>query len=84
MALQGAVIWRSIAFVSGGTGYKIEYLVPEGGESFEGVRVGNPKKMDIKFSGPRKDSYPQVSIPCVGKVHDEKFDGLVEFFASPD
>ena len=81
-ALQGSVSWRSIAFVSSGIGYKVEYLVPESQKSFEGVRIGDPKKLDIQFAGTRKASYPQATIPCVGKAHDEKFDGLVRLMGS--
>jgi hypothetical protein len=80
-ALQGAVIWKSVSFVSAGIGYKMEYLVPEGREPFEGVRIGDPKKMDIQIPASRKSHYPKADIPCVGKSsHDHfKFDELTRF-----
>lgn len=81
MALQGEVRWMSVAFVSSGIGYKVEYLVPEGREPFEGVRVGDPKKMDIKMTVPRKNQYPEADIPCAEKSSHShsKLDELTRF-----
>ena len=77
-ALQGEVRWLSVSFVSGGIGYKLEYLVPEGRPPFLGLRVGDPKRLDIGIAAPSRQAYPEAEIPCVDRSFDLiSFDALV-------
>jgi hypothetical protein len=80
-AQGGSIGADDIMFVSGGIGYRVEYVFPDGGGAYHHVQVGDPKKLDMNLSAKRKTAYPEANLHCVPPVAAQKLNELARFLA---
>jgi len=77
-AQGGEVRLDAVSFVSGGIGYSVESVAPDGGGLMEGVSVGDPKDFGMERAGKRREHYPTAKIQCSGAADTKNFFDLVE------
>lgn len=78
-AQGGSVGMDRVMFVNAGMAYVVEYVFPYQSDPYYMLEVGDPRALEVPFSGERRASYTKTRLRCAGKVNSKLFNELSRF-----
>jgi len=75
----GQVGIDALAFVSGGIGYSLQYVIPDSAPSWHGLSVGDPRDFGLDRGSRPRSRYPRAELRCSKGGNQAAFSDLVQY-----